>query len=78
MEPIKKSSPLENGFKGGIAMSLQITSLLWLRTITNYQYKHGYQMVPAIKELYKQGGAIRFYRGIYLPYVWVPYVGLEI
>ncbi|CAK8992278.1 Mitochondrial carrier-like protein L276 (VMC1) (Viral mitochondrial carrier) [Durusdinium trenchii] len=46
------------------AMALQITSLMWLRTIMNYQYRYGMTMREAMRDLYVQGGLPRFYRGI--------------
>ena len=63
---IKKS--LDNAVKSGItgysAMSLQVISLMWLRTTVNYQYKHGTQFRETLNILYKQGGIFRFYRGL--------------
>jgi len=57
---------LKNGFSGAGAMTIQVTSLMWLRTTMNYQYKFGGQMIPTIQNLYKEGGILRFYRG-YIP-----------
>lgn len=64
-ESILKKS-LGGGLSGAAAMSFQVTSLMWLRTTMNYQYRHGGGIVPTIKTLYGQGGFLRFYRG-YLP-----------
>ena len=54
------------GLAGSSAMVIQITSLMWLRTTMNYQYKYGGSFSESLKVLYKQGGLGRFYRG-YLP-----------
>lgn len=60
-------------FKGGVfafsAGIVQVMSLMWLRTAVNYQYRYGGSMITALRELYKQGGIRRFYRG--LPYAIV-------
>ncbi|CAE7722236.1 Mpped1, partial [Symbiodinium sp. CCMP2456] len=45
-------------------MALQITSLMWLRTIMNFQYRYGLSMREATHALYTQGGIRRFYQGI--------------
>ena len=64
MSEIYKSSTkaFKTGFAGG---ALQVTSLLWLRTANNYQYKHGTSLSDTIKTLYNQGGILRFYRGYF-------------
>lgn len=58
---VKKA--IGGGIAGSAAMVIQVTSLMWLRTIMNYQYRHGSKMTEAAKKLYKEGGIIRFYRG---------------
>ena len=65
MTEVYKSSnkAFKTGFTGG---ALQVTTLLWLRTANNYQYKHGTTLTDTMKTLYKQGGILRFYRG-YIP-----------
>ena len=55
---------LEAGIKGSIAVSAQVSSLMWIRTITNYQYVHGTSFQNTFMTLYNQGGISRFYRGI--------------
>ena len=55
---------LHSGFNGSKAMVLQVTSLMWLRTIMNYQYKYGTPTGDTIKRLYKEGGIRRFYSGM--------------
>lgn len=54
------------GLSGSIAMFFQISSLMWLRTTMNYQYRYGYDFKTSISNLYNDGGIKRFYRG-YLP-----------
>lgn len=57
---------LHGGIPGMIAMAIQVTSLMWLRTTTNFQYARGGSMSDAMRMLYAQGGVGRFYRG-YVP-----------
>lgn len=61
---------LQSGISGAGATTIQVSSLMWLRTTMNYQYKFGGQMIPTIKNLYKEGGILRFYRG-YVPALMV-------
>ena len=63
-EALKKS--IGGGLSGSAAMIIQVSSLMWLRTTMNYQYRYGTTTTEAIKKLYKDGGIRRFYRG-YLP-----------
>lgn len=55
---------LNSGFAGAGAMSINVMSLMWLRTTVNYQYKYGTSTTCALKTLYKEGGIPRFYRGL--------------
>eukprot|EP00667_Euglena_gracilis_P016797 EG_transcript_17606 len=57
---------LGGGLPGAAAMIAQVTTLMWLRTTMNYQYRHGTTTMVALRTLYNEGGIIRFYRG-YLP-----------
>ena len=41
----------------------QVSSLMWMRTTMNYQYRHGTSTREALQTLYKDGGVRRFYRG---------------
>lgn len=63
---ILKSS-LKKAFGGGItgfaAMFFQVTSLMWLRTIMNFQYRYGLSTKEVVKKLYSEGGLLRFYKG---------------
>merc|ERR1711957_1118115 len=45
-------------------MVLQVTTLMWMRTTMNYQYRYGTSTMETFKILYKEGGIARFYRGI--------------
>lgn len=51
------------GVAGSSAMIIQITSLMWLRTTMNYQYKYGGNFRESLSKLYNDGGIKRFYRG---------------
>ena len=51
------------GIAGSSAMIIQITSLMWLRTTMNYQYRFGGGFKESLKKLYSDGGIKRFYRG---------------
>jgi len=54
---------LRGGLPGAAAMGIQVTTLLWLRTTMNYQYRHGLSTGAALRTLYAEGGVRRFYRG---------------
>jgi len=45
-------------------MAIQVSSLMWMRTTMNYQFKNGGGFIETLKLLYKNGGIVRFYRGI--------------
>lgn len=66
--PLKKaaSKAFGGGIAGSAAMVIQVTSLMWLRTIMNYEYRYGTTTREAAKILYSQGGVRRFYQG-YIP-----------
>ena len=55
---------LGSGGAGASAMVVQVCSLMWMRTIMNYQYRYGTSTAEAARLLYKQGGIRRFYRGV--------------
>lgn len=65
-EILKKAAAraLGGGISGAAAMGINVASLMWLRTATNYQYRYGGNMKGAIKALYKEGGIPRFYQGL--------------
>lgn len=54
---------LGGGVAGASAMVVQVTSLMWMRTAMNYQYRYGTSTTQALKHLYQEGGIMRFYRG---------------
>lgn len=60
---LKKS--FDRGISGFCAMGVQVTSLMWLRTTMNYQYRYGTGTgtLNTIKLLYSKGGLLRLYRG---------------
>tara|TARA_B100001173_G_C15890385_1_gene505373 strand:- start:45 stop:890 length:846 start_codon:yes stop_codon:yes gene_type:complete len=60
-ESITKS--FNTGLAGSLAMCVQVTSLMWLRTTMNYQYRYGKTTKEAFQHLYNEGGLRRFYRG---------------
>jgi hypothetical protein len=45
-------------------MAIQVSSLMWMRTTMNYQFKNGGGFLPTLRKLYAEGGIVRFYRGI--------------
>jgi len=60
------------GFSGSMAMATQVTTLMWLRTIMNYQYVNGTTFKSSFKTLYKDGGILRLYRGYPIAIVTAP------
>jgi len=54
----------DGGLSGASAMAIQVTTLMWLRTTMNYQYRYGTTTTVALKTLYNEGGVRRFYRGL--------------
>jgi hypothetical protein len=55
---------IKSGLSGAGAMTVQVSTLMWLRTIMNYQYRHGGTIKSSVSTLYKDGGIPRFYRGV--------------
>jgi hypothetical protein len=55
---------VKSGLNGATAMVCQVGSLMWLRTIMNYQYRHGGTIADVTRTLYKEGGVPRFYKGV--------------
>ena len=60
-EVIKKS--IGGGISGAAAMTVQVSTLMWLRTTMNYQYRYGTSTSQAMQKLYSEGKILRFYRG---------------
>merc|ERR1711908_259513 len=55
---------LSGGLSGMAAQAIDVLTLMWMRTIMNYQYRYGGDLVPTVKKLYAEGGVPRFYRGL--------------
>ncbi len=55
---------LGGGRQGATAGVVQVVSMMWLRTTMNYQYRYGTSTGAAIRELWRQGGVPRFYKGL--------------
>lgn len=55
---------LGGGIPGALAGGLQVATLMWLRTVGNYQYRYGSSFTETVATLYKQGGIGRFYEGM--------------
>lgn len=55
---------LSGGIAGMSAQAINVLTLMWMRTIMNYQYRYGGELVPTVKKLYAEGGIPRFYRGL--------------
>jgi len=52
------------GSSGAIAGGLEVPLLMWLRTVMNYQYRHGTPFFEAFHTLYAEGGLGRLYNGL--------------
>ncbi|CAM9223623.1 unnamed protein product, partial [Ectocarpus fasciculatus] len=55
---------IQGGLAGGMAMGINVCTLMWMRTTINYQYRYGTGTMDAFRALYKDGGVPRFYRGL--------------
>jgi hypothetical protein len=64
---------IESGLSGAAAMSMNIATLMWLRTTINYQYRYGVNMQTAFQTLYRQGGIMRFYSGAAPAFIQGPF-----
>lgn len=63
-----KNKALAGGMAGAGAMVVQVSTLMWMRTTMNYQYRHGGTTTQALKTIYADGGGgvrgvLRFYKG---------------
>ena len=63
---------LGGGLPGAIAGIVQVTTLMWLRTIINYQSRYGASFRQAVVVLFRDGGIRRFYRGFGFALVQAP------
>lgn len=55
---------LTGGLAGMGAQAINVLTLMWMRTIMNYQYRYGGTFAEVVKKLYAEGGVPRFYRGL--------------
>merc|ERR1712087_449492 len=58
------------GVAGAAAMVINVSTLMWIRTTVNFQYRYGMSTTEALRHLYKDGGGgisgvARFYRGYF-------------
>lgn len=60
------------GVSGGIAGIVQVLTLMWLRTLMNYQCRYGTSFKQALTLLYQEGGIPRFYRGLSFALIQAP------
>ena len=65
-------SGIGGGISGAIAGVVQVLSLMWLRTVMNYQCRYGSTFFQALKKLNNQGGIPRFYRGLSFALIQAP------
>ena len=63
---------LKSGLSGSAAMVIQVSTLMWMRTIMNYQYRYGGTIKNTFSTLYKDGGPRRFYRGYSVALIQAP------
>ncbi|CAI6327774.1 unnamed protein product [Periconia digitata] len=63
---------LGGGLTGAAAMVLQVALLMPMRTIMNYQYRHGTSFSVATKTLYSDGGIRRYYQGVGAAFIQGP------
>lgn len=66
------SKAATSGTAGALAMGSNVLSLMWIRTVMKYQYKHGGNISNAFSKLYAEGGLPRFYRGLPFALVQAP------
>ena len=73
-EILKKAgrSGIGGGIPGFIAGVVQVLSLMWLRTVVNYQCRYGASFPQALRILYNEGGIPRFYRGMSFALIQAP------
>ena len=63
---------LGGGIPGAIAGAFQVLSLMWLRTIINYQSRYGTTFLQALRTLLNEGGVARLYCGVSFALVQAP------
>eukprot|EP00746_Dinoflagellata_sp_MGD_P132666 gnl/MRDRNA2_/MRDRNA2_66373_c0_seq1.p1 gnl/MRDRNA2_/MRDRNA2_66373_c0~~gnl/MRDRNA2_/MRDRNA2_66373_c0_seq1.p1 ORF type:complete len:288 (+),score=52.92 gnl/MRDRNA2_/MRDRNA2_66373_c0_seq1:98-961(+) len=57
-------SALRGGIAGMSAQAINVLTLMWMRTIMNYQYRYGGTLKEVTTKLWSEGGVPRFYRGL--------------
>lgn len=55
---------LSGGLAGMGAQAINVLTLMWMRTIMNYQYRYGGTFTEVVTKLWAEGGIPRFYRGL--------------
>ncbi|KAL3768910.1 hypothetical protein ACHAW5_008825 [Stephanodiscus triporus] len=60
------------GLPGAIAGIVQVLSMMWVRTVINYQYRYGSSFTEALATLYGMGGIPRLYSGVSFALVQAP------
>jgi hypothetical protein len=63
---------LGGGIPGAIAGVVQVVSLMWVRTIVNYQCRYGMSFHQALNVLLRDGGIPRLYRGLTFALIQAP------
>ena len=65
-EVLQKASgaAFRGGLAGASAQAINVMSLMWMRTIMNYQYRYSGGFFEVFGKLYKEGGVPRLYRGL--------------
>ena len=63
---------LGGGIPGFVAGVIQVITLMWLRTVVNYQSRYGTSFRETLLVLFNEGGVPRFYRGIAFALVQAP------
>ena len=65
---------LGGGIPGALAGAIQVLSLMWLRTIINYQCRYGTTFSQALRTLLHDGGIARLYCGVSFALIQAPLV----
>ncbi|KAI2491557.1 mitochondrial carrier protein [Fragilaria crotonensis] len=63
---------LGGGLPGALAGVIQVLTLMWVRTVINYQSRYGASFFQAVTTLMNDGGIPRFYRGLSFALVQAP------
>jgi hypothetical protein len=73
-EILKKAGKIGmgGGVPGFVAGVVQVLSLMWLRTVMNYQCRYGASFLQTLRILYSEGGIPRFYRGLSFALIQAP------